>query len=125
MLAGLVLLALASHPAAAGPNGCTNDPTLESFADEQITVSSSAIGFTAGTFSPSGAQPAVYASFVVETNAIRYRDSGLNPTSTVGIPMAAASAWAVCDTATISRVRFIRQSADATVSASYYRRKAQ
>jgi hypothetical protein len=121
ILAGLVLLAVVSHEATAGPNGCTNDGTLVPMGDEQITVSSTSIGFTTGTFAPTGSGPAVLATFVVETNGVRYRDNGLAPTSSVGIPMAATSAWNVCGVTTIKRARFIRQTADATVSVSYYR----
>ena len=118
----LVLLAFTAAPRVkAGPNGCTTDGTLVPMGDEQIAVSSTAIGFTAAKIAPSGGPQAVYAIFSVETNAIRYRDNGLAPTASVGLPMASGSNWTVCGVTTISRALFIRQSADATVSVSYYR----
>lgn len=123
LIVGLAFLA--APQTKAGPGGCTNDASLVPMGDEQITVSSTAIGFTATKFAPSGQTPAYYATWVVETNAVRYRDSGAVPTAAVGFPMSAGSAWNVCGSEAIKAALFIRQSADATVSVSYYRRGGQ
>lgn len=112
---------LTASDAPAGPGGCTDFPSLFPMGYEQITVSSTAVGFTAAAIQPAGARPADMAVVSVATNAIRSRDDGLNPSATVGFPFAASSTFTVCGAATIQRVKFIRQSADATLDVSYYR----
>lgn len=122
-LVGLIVLALCglSGTSKAGPNGCTNAPNLVSMAYEQITVSSTAVGFTAATFAPAGGIPADMAQITVETNALRYRDDGLNPTAAIGFPILTNTAYTVCGLANIRTARFIRQSADGTLNVIYYR----
>jgi hypothetical protein len=116
----LMLCAGDSGQAAVG--GCTNSPTLAPMGFEQVTVSTDSIGFTAATYAPTGAVPADMAVVVVESAAIRYRDDGPAPTSTVGVPIAAAGAITVCGTKPIRSIRFIRSGgSDATLSVSYYR----
>lgn len=58
----------------------------------------------------------------VETNAVRYRDDGTSPTASVGMPMSASDALVYADPAAVvaGTLKFIRQSADATVHASFY-----
>jgi hypothetical protein len=118
----LVALALfTAGSSMAGPGGCAKSDFLTPFAFEQITISSTALPLTATTHSPSGAQPAALAVVIVETNSVRYRTDGLNPTATVGMPAAAGLPLTVCGPQSIRNVRFIRQSADATLSVEYYR----
>jgi hypothetical protein len=106
----------------AGPGGCTNEGSLFPFAFETITVSTTALGFTAATLEPAGARPADLAVVTVESNAVRYRADGLNPTATVGHVAAADASLSVCGTHAIRRIRFIRKdAADSTLSVSYYR----
>lgn len=71
---------------------------------------------------PSGA---FYAFIVPETNAIRVRDDGTNPTTTVGMPVgtnvpyyATASA---AGTTSLSTVAVISQSGTATVNITFYK----
>jgi len=116
----VTLLALAGS-SQAGPGGCTNSPSLTPYAFEQIAVSSTALGFTSATFEPPGGSVPAMAVVKVETNAIRSRADGLNPTATVGLPWGASEAFTVCGQGTMRAVRFIRQSADATLSVEYYR----
>lgn len=122
ILAGLVISALAATPGKTAPGGCTNAPSLNPFAFEQVTVSTASIGFTAATFAPSGQTPADFAVVSVESQAIRYRDDGVAPSTTVGHVVAAASSFTVCGLNSIRIVRFIRDDAsDATLDVSYYR----
>lgn len=121
---GLIVLAIASlsGTSKAAPGGCMDpNASLNPFAFEQITVSSTAVGFTTATFAPSGSGKADMAVVDVETNAIRYRADGLNPTAAVGSPIAASGSFTVCGQASIQVVRFIRQTADATLDVHYYR----
>lgn len=57
-------------------------------ARERITVSSTAIGFTAATYKPTSGDfkgiPANIARFTVESADIRYRQDGTDPTTSIG-----------------------------------------
>jgi hypothetical protein len=98
-----------------------NSNYLTPFAFEQITVSSVSIGFTQTTAYRDGGITADFAVVTVETNAIRSRDDGTAPTASVGIPWNVSDKFTVCGLPSIKAVRFIRQTADATISVSYYR----
>lgn len=78
----------------------------------QVTVSSSAVGITP----PAGA---TWCVFAVETNAIRWRDDGTNPTAAVGFPQGAGDRWVY--PGSLSAIKFIRQSADATLNGVCYK----
>lgn len=118
----LVVLALSlASQTNAGPGGCTNDGSLAPINFEQITVSSTALGFTVAKFEPPGTKAADLAVVNVEAFAVRYRVDGLNPTASVGQPAAADTAMTVCGTLNIRAIRFIRQTSDATLSVHYYR----
>ena len=121
----IALLALATLYVApsskAGPGGCTNSPFLTPFAFEQITVSSTALGFTAATAFPDGLPGAAMAVVSVESNAVRYRADGIVPTAAVGMPIAVDGVVTVCGALSIKRIKFIRVSSDATISVHYYR----
>lgn len=121
-LAALILMAAVVSDA--GPQGCTDYGDLQGFAFEQITVSSTSIGFTATTYAPNGSRAADMAVVTVETNGIRYRDDGVAPTASVGEPVASATSpnLLVCGQPNVKAVRFIRQTSDATISVAYYRR---
>lgn len=121
ILAALVLLT-GSSAGRAAVGGCTNSPTLAPMGYEQITVSTTAVSFTSGTYAPSGLAPADMAVVVVETAALRYRDDGLAPTSSVGTPIAATGAITVCGNKPIRSIRFIRSGgSDAVMNVNYYR----
>lgn len=90
--------------------------------DEMITVSTVAIGPTLSKLKlGSGDSPltANNALFRVETNDVRWRDTGTAPTSSVGTLLKAGESM-VYD-GPVNKIQFIRVSADATVSAAYYR----
>lgn len=83
----------------------------------QGTVSSTAVTLATiiGTSIPSGSKFAL----VSFSNAVRYRDDGTNPTASVGFPIAASTPWKF-DESDLTTVKFIRQSADATVDVAFY-----
>lgn len=92
------------------------------FAFEQITVSNSAIGFTTATYAPTGQLPASLAYITLETNPIRFRNDGTNPTASVGHLVNPAQTIEVCGTLAVSQMRMIRQgAADGTAMVSYLR----
>lgn len=79
---------------------------------QQITSLSSATALTV----PNGATKAV---IKCETQAVRWRDDGTNPTSTVGMPMATTDAPFEY-TGSLSAIKFIEQSASAKLNVAYY-----
>lgn len=78
---------------------------------QQITSLSSAAGLTP----PQGATMALV---VAETQGVRWRDDGTNPTASVGMPIA-AGAYLNYD-GDLNRVKFIEQTASAKLNVSYY-----
>lgn len=78
----------------------------------QITSLSSATGL--GTI-PQGATLAL---ITPETQSIRWRDDGTNPTASVGMPVT-AGAYLSYD-GDLNRIKFIEQSASAKINVSFY-----
>lgn len=78
---------------------------------QQITSLSAAAGLTP----PQGATLALV---VPETQGVRWRDDGTNPTASVGMPVAAGSYLSY--DGDLNRIKFIEQSASAKINVSYY-----
>lgn len=78
---------------------------------QQITDLSSAIGLTV----PSGATLAL---IVPETQNIRWRDDGANPTASVGMPVFVGASLSY--DGDLNRIRFIQEAASAKLNVSYY-----
>lgn len=78
---------------------------------QQITSLSSATGLTV----PRGA---IVALIQPETQAVRWRDDGTNPTASVGMPLAAGETLPY--TGYLETIKFIQQTASATLNISYY-----
>ena len=87
---------------------------LDPLGYQQISGLSSAVGFTI----PSGASVAVV---VPQTQAVRWRDDGTDPSATVGMPIAVAERY-VFDHAKLPKVKFFEQAASAVLNVSYYGR---
>jgi hypothetical protein len=64
---------------------------------------------------------ATLAEVCVESQAVRYRDDGVAPTSASGIPVAAGSCYQYSGPTLLAAVQFIAQTAGATLDVSYYR----
>lgn len=88
---------------------------LDTYGFEALAVSSTAVGFTVAT-----ADHAKRAIVRVESNSVRWRADGTNPTATVGMPLEVGDELVVWGT-DIHTIKFIRQSADATLSVSFAR----
>jgi hypothetical protein len=78
---------------------------------QQITSLSAAASLTV----PTGATMAL---ITPETEGVRWRDDGTDPTSSVGMPIA-AGAYFNYD-GDLNRIRFIQQTATAKLNVSYY-----
>ncbi len=94
----------------------------ECFAFEQITVGSTAIGFTASTVQPASGKPATLAVCAVETQPVRWRSDGTAPTSSAGYPQAVASEFTVFGSHDLNNFKAIRTGGtSATLTVAYYR----
>jgi hypothetical protein len=78
---------------------------------QQITSLSSATGLTI----PRGTTLAL---IVPETQNVRWRDDGTNPTASVGMPIFVGASLSY--DGDLSRIRFIESTAGATLNISYY-----
>ena len=87
---------------------------------QQITSLSSATKLTLPTTDPTGLSctPA-FALIVAETQGVRWRDDGVAPTASVGMPLAAGIPLQY--DGDLSKIQFIQQSASAKLNISYYR----
>jgi len=78
---------------------------------QQITDLSSAVGLTI----PAGATLAL---IVPETQNVRWRDDGTNPTASVGMPIFVGASLSY--DGDLNRIRFIQEAASAKLNVSYY-----
>lgn len=117
ILLGLVLsAALYQEPAKAT---CTAD-TVSAYAHETLTVSSTALGFTANLYDQGSGQ-AASALVTITGDNIRFWSDGGTPTATVGHLVTVGTPIEVCGFGNVKNFRMIRQTTDATVSVSYFR----
>jgi hypothetical protein len=79
---------------------------------QQITSLGSATALTI----PAGSS---YAVVCVETQAVRWRDDGTAPTSTVGMPIPAGNCMQIVILVP-TKLQFIQQASSATIDVSYY-----
>ena len=86
---------------------------------QQITTLTTSTGLTVPAMLPSGlsAKPS-FALIICETQAIRWRDDGVAPTATVGMPL--ATGVPLQYDGDITNIRFIEQVAGAKLNISYY-----
>lgn len=87
---------------------------------QQITSLSSSTGLTLPATDPNGLNctPA-FALIIAETQGVRWRDDGVAPTTTVGMPLAVGIPLQY--DGDLSKIRFIEQTAGAKLNISYYR----
>lgn len=79
---------------------------------QQITSLSAAVGLTI----PDGT---VLALITCETQAVRWRDDGTDPTASIGYPLATATELQYA-AAQLPELKFIEQAASATLNICYY-----
>lgn len=97
---------------------------FEPYDFDTITVSASAIGLTASKYTAPPLEPLKEAQYIIitsETNNIRYRIDGTNPTASVGHLLTAGSTLTLTGFSTIKNFKAIATGADATIMATYLR----
>ena len=86
---------------------------------QQISSLSSATGLTVPTRDLNGLnQKPVIALITPETQAVRWRDDDVNPTASVGMPLAAGVTLQY--DGDLTKIKFIEQTASAKINVSYY-----
>lgn len=100
------------------------EPNVKPLGYQQITTISSATGLTVPaapteTVTHAPAARANKAFIIAETQDVRWRDDGTNPTSTVGMLLQKNEEfWYTGD---INAIKFIEVTSGASLSVSYYR----
>jgi len=86
---------------------------------QQITSLSASTALTVPVTDANGlsAKPTI-AIITAETSGVRWRDDGVAPTSTVGMPL--ASGVTLQYDGDLTKIRFIQQAAGAIINVSYY-----
>ena len=96
---------------------------LRPFAQEEITVSTAAVGLTAATYAMTGWGNAQKAIIQVLNASIRCKTDGGDPTSSTGFAESAGSSFALESEAEIVNFKAIRASgSDAKIIVTYYRK---
>lgn len=87
---------------------------------QQLATLSSATGLTVPSIDPTTGLTvkANFALITPETQAVRWRDDGTAPTSSVGMPLAAGVTLQY--DGDLSKIKFIEQTSGAKVNISYY-----
>lgn len=80
---------------------------------QQLTVSSTAVALTV----PTNAEAALVD---VESNDVRWRDDGTNPTASVGKYLSSGTHYTFIGAEELAALKFIRVSADAKLNITYY-----
>lgn len=90
-----------------------NNRNLSALGHQQITSLSSAVGFTS---IPDGTELVIVQA---ETQNVRFRDDGTNPTASVGIILVANTVYEF-SMAQFARVKFIEVTASAKLNCAFY-----
>ena len=86
---------------------------------QQITALSASTGLTVPSTDVQGLSCRPVAAYItVEAQGVRWRDDGVAPTATVGMPLAAGTT--LFYDGDLTQIRFIQQAASATINVSYY-----
>ena len=86
---------------------------------QQITSLSSAPGLTVPARTPDGSkQQPTCALIIAETQVVRWRDDGTNPTASIGMPLAVGVPLQY--DGDLTKIKFIEQTASAKLNISYY-----
>lgn len=98
---------------------------LNAYAFEDFTVSTTALAFAStnvrgGSGSTSDSLTSRAVLITCNTNAIRYRVDGTNPTATVGHRLAPGETLLLCGIRNITKFRMIRDTADSNVAVTFF-----
>lgn len=92
--------------------GADTTAIYEGYDFDNQTVSSTAIGLTSSKVLPTNAIAARQATCVVETNSVRIRYDGTDPTTAIGLLFTAGQTFSVYGSNNIRRLRAIRVTSD-------------
>lgn len=92
--------------------GADTTAIYEGYDFDNQTVSSTAIGLTSSKVLPTNAIAARQATCVVETNSVRIRYDGTDPTAAIGLLFTAGQTFSVYGSNNIRRLRAIRVTSD-------------
>lgn len=86
---------------------------------QQISTLTAATGLTIPVTSPSGlsVRPSI-AIITPETQGVRWRDDGVDPTAAIGMPLAAGATLQY--DGDLTKIKFIEQVASAKINITYY-----
>lgn len=86
---------------------------------QQILNLSSAVGLTVPTRTPDGLNcKPTFALIVASTHDVSWRDDGIDPTASVGMPLASGVYFQY--DGDLSKIKFIEQTSGAVLNISYY-----
>lgn len=86
---------------------------------QQLATLSSAVGLTVPPRTPDGANmKANFALIIAETQNVRWRDDGIDPTASVGMLLVAGTPLQY--DGDLSKIKFIETTASAKLNISYY-----
>jgi len=122
LLVSIFFLLALSFPTTGSAQGlCSGLPhPVICYAHETLTVSNTAVPFTASVYAPGGKQGPEIAAVTLEGDNIRVWYDGGVPTSTVGQLIQQPVFW-VCGGDSIRKFLAIRQTTDATLNIEYCR----
>jgi len=93
---------------------------VQAYDFESLTVTGSASGLTSTKIAPSGKQAAFEVLITVETNPIRFRTDGTDPTTSVGHLLNAGDAVTITGLNNVRRLKLIATGSNATVMVTFF-----
>jgi hypothetical protein len=121
MIIAILIVILTGQPLVIRAQGTLTDTVYDSISYETITVSSVAVGISAGVLTVSG-NAADKCLVTTESQPLRYTTNGTTPTASVGHLAAAGSELVFNGRPDLASLRFIRTGTDATVQVTCSRR---
>lgn len=88
---------------------------------QQITLGAASTALTVPSIDPNTGQNAMptHAVIIVDGTSVRYRDDGVDPTASIGMPLLQGTVF-IYD-GDLRKLRFIRTAAGAILNVSYYK----
>ena len=97
---------------------------MGAYAQESITVSNTAIGFTGATINPPTLENTPFkAVFAVESANIRFRVDGGDPTASIGLLAKVGAVVTISGEHDVENFKAIRVTTDATIQPQYFNKK--
>lgn len=96
---------------------------MGSYAQESITVSGTATSFTNAIINPADSNSPFKAVFVVETDAIRFRVDGGDPTASIGLLAKIGAIVTITGEHDVENFKVIRVTSNATIQPQYFNKK--